>query len=292
LTKVKNGNQAFYSVPARKSRLAFGNQMQSVRLILPFVILAFLSGESAFAQRVETGFLNRTVTVSGLTLRYQVYVPVNYTPSQNWPVILYLHGAGERGTDGIRQTLIGLGSAVRNDARRFPALIIYPQAPPDSSWTGMVADGAIAALDAVQREYRTDPDRVYLTGLSMGGNGAWYIAYRHPERFAAIAPICGWVTSIPLFRGHPPVVPGNTAAFKSLAEKLRGVPTWIFHGEVDAVVPVSESRQAHDALRAVNTNVRYSELPGIAHNAWDPAYASVEFTNWLFAQRRRGRAIQ
>lgn len=267
--------------------------MQSMCRIFPFIILAILLSESASAQRVETGFLNRTVTVSGLTLRYQVYVPVNYTPSQNWPVILYLHGAGERGTDGIRQTLIGLGSAVRNDARRFPALVIYPQAPPDSSWTGVVADAAMAALDAVQREYKIDPDRVYLTGLSMGGNGTWYIAYRHPERFAAIAPICGWVTSIPLFRGHPPVLSGdNATAFKSLADKLRNMPTWIFHGEIDAVVPVTESRQAHEALRAVNANVRYSELPGIAHNAWDPAYASVEFTNWLFAQRRKIRTSQ
>jgi predicted peptidase len=284
---MENGNEAGYSAPARKFRLESGNRMQSLRRILLLTLLAGLLAESANAQRVETGFLNRTVTVSGFTLRYQIYVPLNYTASQDWPVILYLHGSGERGTDGIRQTLIGLGSAVRNDAKRFPALVIYPQAPPDSSWTGVVADAAMAALDAVQREYRTDPDRVYLTGLSMGGNGTWYIAYRHPQRFAAIAPICGWVTSIPLFRGHPPVVSSdNTAAFKSLAEKLRDLPTWIFHGEIDTVVPVTESRQTYEALRAVNANVRYSELPGIAHNAWDPAYASVEFTNWLFAQRR------
>jgi len=262
------------------------NSMQIIRCALIATLLLSAASE-VNAQRVETGFLNRTVTVSGFTLRYQVYVPVNYTTSQTWPVILYLHGAGERGTDGIRQTLIGLGSAVRNDARRFPALVIYPQAPPDSSWTGVVAQAALAALDSVQREYRTDPDRVYLTGLSMGGNGTWYIAYRHPERFAAIAPVCGWVTSIPMFTGHSSVVPPESgAAFETLARKLRDVPTWIFHGEIDPVVPVSESRQAHEALRAAKGNVRYTEYLGTAHNAWDPTYASVEFTRWLFAQRR------
>lgn len=260
--------------------------MRRVLLVLACMFGA-LGARSVFAQRVETGFLNRTVTVGGFTLRYQVYVPVDYATSQNWPVILYLHGAGERGTDGIRQTLIGLGSAVRNDARRFPAVIVFPQAPPDSSWTGVVAQAALAALDSVQREYRTDPQRVYLTGLSMGGNGTWYLAYRHPERFAAIAPICGWITALPLFRGHPPVVPPSEgAAFETLARKLRGVPTWIFHGEIDPVVPVSESRQAHEAMKAAGANVRYTEFLGVTHNAWDPTYASVEFTRWLFAQRR------
>jgi predicted peptidase len=260
--------------------------MRRFSLVVTCALLAF-GADVVRAQRVETGFLNRTVSVSGLTLRYQVYVPVDYAASRSWAVILYLHGAGERGTDGIRQTLIGLGSAVRNDARRFPALIVFPQAPPDSSWTGVVAHGAMAALDSVQREYRIDPQRVYLTGLSMGGHGTWYLAFRHPERFAAIAPICGWVTSIPMFRGHQPVVPTDTGApFDALARKLISVPTWIFHGEIDPVVAVTESRQAYEAMKAAGGNVRYTEFLGVTHNAWDPTYASVEFTRWLFAQRR------
>jgi predicted peptidase len=96
-----------------------------------------------------------------------------------------------------------------------------------------------------------------------------------------------------MFRGHPPVVPAeNGAAFETLARKLRTVPTWIFHGEVDPVVPVAESRQAHEAMRVVKADVRYTEFLGTAHNAWDPAYASVEFTRWLFAQRRARKDIR
>jgi predicted peptidase len=256
-----------------------------VGLALGFLQLC--AGEVA-AQEVQTGFLDRVVTVGGHDYPYQVYVPSTYSPDRAWPVILFLHGAGERGSDGLLQTAVGLGDAIRRDAARFPALIVLPQAPADSQWAGLPARAAMAALDVTMADYSADPARVYLTGMSMGGNGSWYLAYRHPERFAAVVPVCGWASHHPRFSHPDPVVPTEDGdPFEALARRLIDVPVWLFHGEVDAAVPVSESRSAAAALEAAGANVRYSELPGVGHNAWDPAYGSHELTRWLFAQRRR-----
>jgi len=238
--------------------------------------------------RVETGFLNRTIELAGSVYRYQIYVPAGYTPAQAWPVILFLHGAGERGDDGLLQTQTGLGTAIRQKPSRFPAIVVLPQCPPDSIWAGKPAQAAMAALEKTLTEFRTDPDRVYLTGLSMGGNGTWYLAYRNPATFAAIVPICGWIQRnnswIAMF---DPVVPDNTeAAFKMVAEKLARMPVWIFHGEADNAVPVDQSRQAAAALKAAGAPVHFTELPGTGHNSWDAAYGSDAVAEWLFQQRR------
>jgi acetyl esterase/lipase len=234
---------------------------------------------------IETGFLDRTVTVDGRPYRYQIFVPPTYVPARRWPVILFLHGSGERGSDGYIQTQIGLAPAIRQNAARIPAIVIFPQATADSSWTGTLARVAIAELDQTMREYQADPARVYLTGLSMGGNGAWYIAYRNPKRFAALVPICSWVS--PSFWKSDPVVPADSGeVFSALARQLRQVPTWIFHGEIDPAVPVDESRKAFAALQAAGAGVQYTEIPGTGHNSWDPAYGSPKLWAWVLAQRR------
>jgi len=240
------------------------------------------------AQQVETGFLNRTVEVNGARYLYQVYVPAGYSVDQAWPVILYLHGVGERGTDGLRQTLIGLPAAIRTAAARYPAIVVMPQVPPDSNWIGAPGDAAMAALDRTLAEFRTDRERVYLTGLSMGGNGAWNLAYRFPERFAALVAVCGFVSSAsPAVPGSRPAVPvDGDDAFATLAGRLGSLPVWIAHGEIDPVVPVSESRRAAEALRTAGGNVRYVEYPGVGHGVWEPTYASPQLVEWLFAQRR------
>ncbi len=236
------------------------------------------------AQEVETGFLNRTVTVEGSTHRYQVYVPRDYDPDSAWPVILFLHGAGERGEDGIIQTEVGLGRALRRWPDRYPAIVVLPQAPTEMRWQGAIADVAMAALDRTVGEFRTDPARVYLTGLSMGGNGSWYVGYHHAERFAAVAPICGFVRTLgPFDGGFSDAADPHAEAASHLAD----TPVWIFHGESDTVVNVEESRKMHAALQAVDAPVKYTELPGTGHNSWDAAYASPSFAEWLFAQRKR-----
>lgn len=250
--------------------------------VLPFVAVALQ------AQRVETGFLDRSITVAGRSYRYQVYVPANYQTKSSWPAILFLHGAGERGDDGLLPTNVGLGPAIRENPSRYPAIAVFPQVPRDSQWVGAPGDMAVAALQQTMREFKVDPSRVYLTGLSMGGHGTWYVAYRHPQLFAAVVPICGWVREFARFRGSVPVVPGDSAAvMPNLVQRLSRVPIWIFHGEVDQVVDVNGSREPFNALKGASADVRYTELLGTDHNSWDAAFASEEFTRWLFAQQRR-----
>lgn len=239
------------------------------------------------AQPVDTGFLNRTVSLEGQDYRYQVYVPADYAARTDWPVILFLHGAGERGEDGLRQTAAGLGPSIRHEAKRYPAIVVFPQVRAGLQWSGVQADVALAALARTLREFKVDPDRVYLTGLSMGGHGTWYIAYRHPELFAAIAPICGWTKDLAGYGFLVPVVPAGTEnPLQALAQRLAKVPTWIFHGEMDGAVPVRGSREAAEALGKVSTVARYTEYPGMDHNVWDSVYGSESFIQWLFAQRR------
>jgi len=251
-------------------------------------MLLLLLGVVASLQQVQTGFLDRSITVGNRAYHYQVYVPADYASKPTWPAILFLHGAGERGTDGLVQTNVGLGAAIRQNASRYPAIVVFPQVPLDSQWVGTPADMAVAALQQTMREFHVDASRVYLTGLSMGGHGTWYIAYRHAELFAAIVPICGWVRDFPMFRGSVPVVPGDSASvMTTLAQHLGKVPIWIFHGEVDQVVNVNGSREPAAALKAAGANVQYTELLGLNHNSWDAAYGSDEFVRWLFAQQRR-----
>jgi len=232
--------------------------------------------------------LDRRVTVAGRSFHYQVFVPFSYSPAQRWPIILFLHGAGERGEDGLLPTQVGLGTAVRKNASRFPAIIVFPQAPAESLWAGTPAQMAIAALDQTGREFQIDSDRVYLTGLSMGGYGVWYLAYHYPSRFAALVPICGFATVFPAAaRLFTPIVPADSGApYDALARQLRRVPTWIVHGEIDQVVPVEQSRQAAAAFKAAGAPVQYFEVPGTNHDVWDAAYGSPALITWLFAQRR------
>ena len=235
------------------------------------------------AASVETGFLDRSVLVDGVEYRYQVYVPRDYGEQHAWPVILALHGYGERGRDGLLQTEVGLAGAIRRHPHRFPAVVVFPQTP--DIWQGLGARIALAALDRSLDEFQVDPSRIYLTGMSAGGNGSWYLAYHHPERFAALVVVCGWVRE--RRNGLFPSIPAETAAgpFADVAERVHGVPVWIFHGEVDDIVSVEEARGMAAALKARGADVRYTELPGVNHEAWVPAYADDELPGWLFRQR-------
>ena len=258
--------------------------MRRILLLLAFALAAIsLPADGASAQSRQTGFLDRTVRVDGQEHRFQVYVPRNHRPSARTPVILALHGAGERGVDGLLQTEVGLGSALRRHADRYPAIVVFPQAAPDTAWQAQSAKVALAALDQAMREFRGDPDRVYLMGLSLGGNGSWYLAYRHPERFAAMVVVCGFVQAL---RGYPAFAPGDDP-YAAVAQRIARIPVWIAHGDADVVVPVEESRRMNAALKAAGADVRYVELPGVNHNAWDPTFRDEAVPAWLFAQRRR-----
>lgn len=257
------------------------------KILLSLVALIAGPGQ-LLAQQRETGFLNRSITVAGISHRYQVYVPASYDPAVAWPVILFLHGFGERGSDGLLQTEVGLAAAIRRHSDRFPAIVVFPQAPPSpnvplSIWQ-TAAPVALATLDQTLAEFTSDPARVYLTGMSQGGHGSWYLAHHHPERFAAVVVVCGWVAET---GNRPGIFPETvTEPYAALAQRIKHVPIWIFHGELDNVISVDESRRMHTALQALGATVRYTELPGGNHNAWDPAYSAPDLPAWVLAQRR------
>ena len=236
----------------------------------------------------QTGFLNRAVAVDGVDHRYQVYLPADYSRARRWPVILFLHGSGEQGTDGLLQTGVGLGEAIRRHAARWPAIVVFPQAPPGHRWHGKVAHLALTTLDRTLHEFSTDGDRVYLVGLSAGGNGAWNLAYRYPERFAALVAVCGWVTPT-ADRREAIVPPDSGPPHRLIAERVRSLAAWIWHGGADNVVPVEESRRMAQALHGAGGQVTYTELPGVGHDAWTPALESPELPGWLLGQHRRSR---
>lgn len=229
----------------------------------------------------ETGFLDRSLHLEGREYRYVVYVPRDLAVPA--PVVLFLHGIGERGTDGLIHTQGGLGLAIRQSPASWPGIVVFPQVPEDEVWHGRAAAAAMAALDRTIEEHDVDTDRVYLTGLSLGGNGSWYLAFHHPERFAAAAVVCGFVSERPRV---PAFLPDAADVFAEVAERASTVPTWVFHGDQDDAVPVEESRRMVEALQRVGADVRYSELAGVGHGAWGPAYAMPELTDWLFSQRR------
>lgn len=262
-----------------------------LRLGAALLVAAFVYPVSAFGQRVETGFINRTVVDGTQTRRYQVFVPSNYTPTQRWPVILSLHGGGEQGDDGLLPTEFGLGSAIRRNQDRWPTLVVFPQVRPGKRWNGEDAAWALKALEQTQLEFATDPNRVYLTGLSRGGAGAYYLAYRDPGRFAALLVVCGRVTSAATLDGQPapdldPVIPVSDGdVFDALAAKLKNLPIWVFHGDADITISVDESRRAAAALRKAGARITYTELPGVGHNARDTAYRDAAVAQWLFSNR-------
>jgi predicted peptidase len=250
-------------------------------------ILLIMSCSTAPPPRAS-GFLDRTVTVAGRDYPYVVYVP-RVRPSGALPVILFLHGAGERGIDGLKPTQVGLGTAIRNEPARVPAIVVFPQAPDDERWIGAPADAAMAALDRTLVELDGDRDRVYLTGLSLGGFGTWHLAMLHPDRFAAIVPICGGIVPAGTASSvrQSPLTEGAADPHAFAAARVRHLPVWIFHGRDDQAILPTESRKMADALNAAGAaNVRYTEYEGVGHNAWDRAYGEAALWRWLFAQKR------
>jgi len=262
--------------------------MFCLRMTLYFFLLATVAyAKENYFQMRQTGFLNRTVTINQTTYRYQVYLPANFTTKQKWPVILFLHGAGERGDDGIFQTQVGLGAAIRQHPERFPCIVVFPQCRRNRVWYGEMEQQALQALDESIKKFNGDPQRVYLTGLSMGGYGTFYIASRHPGKFAALASICGGVVPPPTFPFPPDAaakIP-TEQPYATIAQRLGKTPVWIFHGDADDVIPVTESRQMAEALRTLGGNVKYTEYAGVTHNSWDRVYAEPEFISWLLSNR-------
>lgn len=214
----------------------------------------------------------------GERLPYRLHVPANLRPGASAPLVLLLHGAGERDGDNLIQLLHGAREiAAHAEERGEPVFILAPQAPRTASWGGFqprFADAAVphgrlalAAVDRVMRDYPIDATRVYITGLSMGGFGTFELVARRPDFFAAALPICGG--------GHP-----------STAAALARTPFWVFHGAQDEVIPVQRSRDMVAAIEAAGGSARYTEYPDLTHNSWDATYGNPEALDWMLAQRR------
>ena len=257
-------------------------------MLKQIVLITALFALPAFAGRAQTGFLNRTVMEAGEEYRYQVYVPADWNDHKKWPVILFLHGAGERGDDGLLQSDVGLGHAIRKNAAAFPFIVVMPQCRKGKVWTQPDMEAqALGALDRSIKEFHGDRERVYLTGLSMGGFGTWDLAAKYPGRFAAYVVICGGIIPLPqlpeiavsLAKEHKVADP-----YAETARLVGKTPVWIFHGDADPAVPVEESRKMKAALEAAHANVRYTEYAGVGHESWDNAYAEPDLVPWLLQQ--------
>jgi predicted peptidase len=228
----------------------------------------------------------------GDTLRYRILYPINYNANKKYPLVMFLHGAGERGNDNEAQLLHG-GNLFADSAMRqqFPAIVIFPQCPRDDWWARITRDennkdslgsfrftsdqpigkslGLVSKLlDTLATSNTVNTKKIYLGGLSMGGMGTFELLWRKPNFFAAAIPICGG---------------GDPQKVTIYAKKF---PIWIFHGGSDPVVPVSNSRLMSHALQAAGAKVKYTEYPGVGHNSWDNAFAEPGLLKWLFAQKK------
>ena len=219
---------------------------------------------------LSSGFHLRTVKTDTGERKYGLYLPKDYDPKKAYPVVLFLHGSGERGLDGIRSSQVGLGASIAQRPEDFPAIALFPQAK--EGWKGDSTDAkaALAALDDVIKAHKVDLNRVALTGISMGGFGTWEIASAHPDRFSAIAAVCG--------RGRA-----------ESANLLKALPTWVVCGDEDGAQTVQNARMMTKALKEAGGNVRLTEYRSVGHNSWDRAYNDLNLLDWLLTQSRQGR---
>ncbi len=220
---------------------------------------------------------------SGNSLPYRLLKPATYDPARKYPLVVFYHGAGERGEDNRQQLIHGMALISSSEGQaQFPCFLAVPQCPADEQWVAtpwtaldhrMPAEpsgamqNSLDLITSLEREFSIDADRIYLTGLSMGGFGVWDALQRQPRRFAAAVPICG-------------------GGDKQLAPSIAHVPVWCFHGGADTVVQPVRSRDMVEALRAAGGTPRYTEYENVGHNSWAPTYANAEVFRWLFEQHR------
>lgn len=257
--------------------------------LLMAAILMQAVGAEQNRNTMQSGVLNpQRFTFSktqSATIDYLLYLPKDYTgkkpglkavgsESKRWPLMLFLHGAGERGSNVWKVAVHGPPSLATNQTD-FPFIIVSPQCPEGEKWS---RDVLLTLLEDVTKSYSVDSERVYLTGLSMGGYGTWDLGLSYPEKFAAIVPICGGGEMIT-------VLLSRYNQQKLSALKTLGI--WAFHGAKDPVVPLSESQRMVDAAkRAGVAEVKFTVYPEAEHNSWTETYKNPELYEWLLTHRR------
>lgn len=260
-----------------------------MRALSTFCFLVCLISTAGYSQDLSLYQKNQFISRTGSVLPYRILFPENYDKSKKYPLVLLLHGAGERGNDNEKQLIHGgnlfLDSAVRE---KYPAIVVFPQCPQESYWSSVKINRNVTPLDLdfdytrpittplndamellkqLVAEEAVNTKRIYITGLSMGGMGTFEAVHRFPGLFAAALPICGG---------------GDPARYKKVK-----TPFWIFHGTDDAVVDVKYSKIMVDRLKDLRVKLRYTEYPGVNHNSWVNAFAEVDFVPWMFSKRRK-----
>lgn len=261
-----------------------------MRFVLTFIAVCMLSFVCRAQDQSE--FKRETfVSSSGLSLPYRILFPENYDKTKKYPVVLFLHGAGERGENNESQLVHGSKLFLDPANRKaYPAIVIFPQCPTEGYWGSVSVDrntlpltlgfdyskpitpalqAAIELLRKVSSEEGVDKKRVYVAGLSMGGMGTFEAVYRFPKLFAAAVPICGG------------------ADVKAYDKRVSKVPFRVFHGAKDDVVEPTYSREIVAKLKALNVSVEYKEYPDANHNSWDSAFAESDFLSWMFSKRKK-----
>jgi|SRR5690606_4660655 len=259
------------------------------KAIAPF-LFAFLCTSLVLAQDSEEYVAKQHITKKGDTLGYRMLYPADYGSQKKYPLVVFLHGAGERGNDNKKQLVHGSDLFLKEEVRRnYPAIVVFPQCPEADFWSsvrinrdenGVELDfnypseptrSLRLVMDLIRylkKMEAVDKDRIYVMGLSMGGMGTFELLARQPKEFAAAVPICGG---------------GNPADCSKYAGK---VPLWVFHGAKDNIVAPEYSRQMVEELKRLEADITYTEYPDADHNSWDPAFAEPDLLKWLFSQKK------
>lgn len=222
----------------------------------------------------------------GHVLKYRLLKPMDFSPTEKYPLVIFLHGAGERGDDNLAQLKHGMKDFCRPEIRsKYPCYVLAPQCPKGEKWADVdwsqdqvelpksISTSlrlVFEVIDSMLADAAVNKNQIYVTGLSMGGYGTWDAIYRRPDFFAAAAPICG-------------------GADPATAETVKDVPLWCFHGDQDSAVRVQFSRDMIAALKQAGGQPKYTEYPGVGHDSWTATYANNELYEWLFSHRRQSQ---
>lgn len=241
--------------------------MVRTALLTVLALAAGLQAQSstAAARTTATGFLHQTIRVGSSDYPYVLYVPRTYTPEQRWPLILFLHGAGECGNDGMLQVAVGLAPAIMKATAEWPFLVLMPQKPDRRSAWEDHDEALMAMLKKTQHDFAVDERQQFLTGLSQGGHGTWVLGARHQDRWAAIAPVCGYADAA------------------AIAPALTQMPIWCFHGDADKAVPVQQSKDLTAAVQRAGGHAELTIYAGVGHNSWEKAYGEAGLADWFLA---------
>ena len=232
-------------------------------------------GLCGFANAKAQGFTKTEFKDSkGTQLRYAILKPAKPKPETKYPLVVSLHGSGGRGNQNWQGNCAANRALGKPDRRqKYPCYIIAPTVGRNERWDGAPLTALIELIKSSLKKHPIDPARIYVTGQSMGGAGTYSAILAEPHLFAAAVPVCG--------RGQP-----------ELAKKIVHLPIWIFHGELDRVVPTIASRNMVAALKKAGGKPTYTEYAGVRHNSWTPAYADKKLWEWLFAQKRKNIAVK